>query len=200
MEIDQGNEKAKIFIRTYYPIMIYQPAEVYKFYDENALIWRPSFKETNGLRISQCISEVPIRLNPTDQFVVSTYVVNDLRTCFYVSVTGYIRTKTTITAFVHSFVFQFNFSIQRLFIISDAFHLFEPNKIMQLAEHNVQVGAINQEMLFDVPNERTAPAQEPIQEFHENQQKERRYPVPQGRKQPNPSSVPTKKQNFYKKY
>ena len=211
MEMNQSNEFAKIFIRSYYPVMLFQPEEVFKFYDDNAIIWRPSFNNTNGLHISQCISEVPLKLNPEDQLVVSTFVVNSIQASYSIAVTGYIRTPTLITAFVHSFFVQYNFNYQKFFVVSDAFHLFEPNKIMKMAECDVAVGPIRQEQPLTAPAEQPAQIQEQqVQEQvpekaegqeHQTQERPRQQyhksgPMPQGAKQPNPSFNPKRKQNY----
>ena len=205
--MDQVNELAKTFIRAYYPIMTYSPSEVYHFYDPNAYIWRPSFGTTEGKNLQECRKDLPIPLEPTDILSISTYVVIPFSNNISLSVTGYITTPQAITAFVHDFIITQNY--QKFFVISDSFHLFVPEKILEQSKNNVLIpNTVNQKFDYMQPAEpqfsvQPAPFAQPeaqnIDESddHHSQQVQQQQQIQEKRENENDKGQTQHQSNYY---
>ena len=117
--------------------MTYSPNELYNFYDKNAYIWRPSFTTTVGKNLQECSQDLAIHLEPTDTLSIASYVVNPFSNNISLSVVGYITTLKSHTAFVHDFIITQNYN--KFFVVSDSFHLFVPEKLLQQTNNNVYI-------------------------------------------------------------
>ena len=173
----KAEELAQSFIRAYYPIMLYSPSELFKFYEMNASIWRPSFGTKEGKPIQQCFNDLVLKLEPTHTLSLSTYVVNPFGNNISLSVYGFITTETTNTAFVHDFIILQIFT--KFFIVSDVFHYFQPDKILNDAKDNVlippvwsyihpQTQQMDQQMLMQMQ-----PQSQPVQHPQQNDEPEK---------------------------
>lgn len=164
----QSIEFAKYFIKAYYPVMVYQPNELVKFYIESAIICRPEFNSPEGLPIAKCINDLPIKLTPDSQFAIASYTVNQFMNFAHISVQGTIITENNVSMFTQDFVIQQ--IMNRFFIVSDKFDIVIPENIINNAKQSV---AIQSRQVNQFPNQPNQPpkADYPQQpQFTPNQQ------------------------------
>ena len=118
MSIQRGiSDVAKDFIFLYYRELIYKAEEVYRFYDENAYIWRDSsdnfarpFKEMQNKLIPQ--------MTPGTTVQVSNYTILPCGVSFNVNVFGTYTSDGNQKNFVQSFVLTSR--LGHYYILSDS--------------------------------------------------------------------------------
>ncbi|EAY05282.1 hypothetical protein TVAG_020280 [Trichomonas vaginalis G3] len=136
----QSIEFTKYFVKAYYPIMVYQPSELRKFYLDSAIIWRPEFSNIEGLPISKCLNDLHIKLTPDSQFSISSYSVNQIQTNLHITVYGTIRSNSGTNIFIQEFIVQ-QLYYSKFFVISDKFNIINQENIINRAQKAIQIQA-----------------------------------------------------------
>lgn len=129
------HELAANFVVAYYTSFVYKKDDIAKFYDENAVINRPSFSSPKPL--SQARLELAVSFQDGSVLNVSSYNATASEETILLNVTGYLNFNEIKRPFIQNFVLQEKYG--RIFIIIDSYQYFEVNTVFAEADHNYVV-------------------------------------------------------------
>ena len=114
-------DDAKEFIKLYYLISTSKPLDLPKFYDEMALVSRPSFE--HPIPFGECTKSLNIASYADSNININSTVILPNNDYIAIMVTGSIKSNDNERLFTQTFILQDK--ADRLYITSEAFQFVE---------------------------------------------------------------------------
>lgn len=114
-------DDAKEFIKLYYLISTSKPLDLPKFYDEMALVSRPSFE--HPIPFGECTNSLNIASYADSNININSTVILPNNDYLAIMVTGSIKSNDNERLFTQTFILQDK--TDRLYITSEAFQFVE---------------------------------------------------------------------------